>query len=58
MTLYVDICGTLVYWENTSEGSVCFWGMTCLRLDRPYSKSKRNQHQDTGRPLNPAEAAL
>ena len=26
-----------------SEGSVCFWGMTCLRLDRPYSKSKRNR---------------
>ncbi len=21
MTLYVDICGTLVYWENTSEDS-------------------------------------
>ena len=23
-------------------GSVCFWCMVCLRLDRPYTKSKRN----------------
>ena len=30
------------------DGSFCFWCMVCLRLDRPYTKSKRNPIQGYG----------